>query len=355
MKKRIIFTLLLFAWLLPFTYAELDITVEPHTGWGPAPTSNIKALCENVALHFQENLRDEHKVNGKLSIVYNADGPIAFLRTYFGGAPDEYKVGLTVTDTFWDKFTYQFAHEFCHIMERHDTISDNNPNLWFQESLCMLASIWVLKQMSDTWEYRPPYPNWINYRHQLSKYADANVERPGVQFSGKAEEWLKKWEQLLRDDYRNPFTHHLTVLQLSYKFLPIFTDNPEAWNAVRQMPASHSKMSQYMQEWYKAVDPQDKPFVEAIATVMGISVVPVVTAAINADVNRDGYVNLSDVLIVKSSITYPSSYDTDVNNDGKTDEVDVLVVKAIAIEAIVAAAPSQRRIKLTTWGALKRR
>ena len=77
---------------------------------------------------------------------------------------------------------------------------------------------------------------------------------------------------------------------------------------------------------------------------------------IDADINKDGYVDLSDVMIVRSAIQNSVSYDTDVNGDGKTDEVDVLIVKAKAMEAIAAAAPSLRRKKkITTWGALKRR
>ena len=76
---------------------------------------------------------------------------------------------------------------------------------------------------------------------------------------------------------------------------------------------------------------------------------------IDADVNDDGYVDLYDVLIVRSGMNAETSYDTDVNNDGKTDEVDLLIVKALAMEAIAKASPSKRRVKLTTWGSMKKR
>ena len=79
------------------------------------------------------------------------------------------------------------------------------------------------------------------------------------------------------------------------------------------------------------------------------------TDTLDADVNGDGYVDLSDVRIVRSAIQNSTSYDTDVNNDGKTDEIDVLLVKAKAHAAIAAAAPALiRRKKITTWGALKK-
>lgn len=79
------------------------------------------------------------------------------------------------------------------------------------------------------------------------------------------------------------------------------------------------------------------------------------TDNIDADVNDDGYVDLYDVLIVRSGMSAEVSYDTDLNNDGVTDEVDLLIVKAKAMEAIVAAAPRKRKVNITTWGRLKRR
>lgn len=84
---------------------------------------------------------------------------------------------------------------------------------------------------------------------------------------------------------------------------------------------------------------------------------PALASGVDADVNNDGYVDLSDVRIVRSAIQNRTSYDTDVNGDGITNEIDVLIVKAKAMEALAAAAPSQprKRTLVGTWGALKRR
>lgn len=78
--------------------------------------------------------------------------------------------------------------------------------------------------------------------------------------------------------------------------------------------------------------------------------------AIDADINGDGYVDLHDVIIVRSATRNQTSYDTDLNNDGITDEIDVLLVKAVALQVIAAAAPSKPKFKLTViWGDLKRK
>ena len=509
------------------TFADLEITVHTSEGWGTGPTSKIKELCKNIDLNFQYYLRDEHKLDEiNVNVRYDSNGP--FIEHNIS-KPLVHDISLSATTPNWEQITYQFGHEFCHILHKHQITTKNNPNLWFQESICMMASIWVLKRMGVTWEYLAPYPDWVDYRHNLTNYAISNMERPEVQYAGTAAEWLDEWEQFLRDDYKNSFSHHLTVAQLSYNFLPIFEENPEAWNAVRQMPASKGKISEYMQDWYENVDIQDKQFVEAIAREMGISVknrelselnvssslytnltffyksensiIPInkphewngyppigtwektpdgkldtkaandnfdemhefsnwiyshapativydiseikstsfgayfllphpacggaasmdFTAIadgvelysedfylddygsyiefeipnktqiltieigdlgnqgcdhfvlgepriyhnnsvstvsqndIDADINDDGYVDLSDVLIVRSAIQNKNSYNTDINGDGITNEIDVLIVKAKAHEAIVAAAPRKIRLKLTTWANLKNR
>ncbi|MXV74728.1 hypothetical protein F4Z99_10655 [Candidatus Poribacteria bacterium] len=76
---------------------------------------------------------------------------------------------------------------------------------------------------------------------------------------------------------------------------------------------------------------------------------------IDGDVDNDGDVDLDDVKIVKSGTQNSTPYDTDINDDGVTDENDVAIVKLKAVEAIIAAAPHKRKVKLTTWGRLKER
>lgn len=337
--------------------ANLNIIVEPHAKWGNAPTSNIKALCENVALHFNEQLRDEHKINGKLTIVYNPGNPIVWYPWVSGLGKNEYKIGLTVTGTFWAQFSYQFAHEFGHIMHNFEKTLDKE-NSWFRESICELANLWVIKKMGKTWATRAPYPNWVGWRHNLTNYANTLMSRAEVQYAGTGAEWLSQWESKMRTD--TTIFDYARVSQLSYKFLPIFEDNPEAWNAIRQMPISTARMSDYMKIWYSEVSVLDKQFVKQMADVMGISVIATTLpneTDFDADINNDGLVDLSDVRLVRMAMQTSILYDTDVNNDGITNELDILLVKAKAHEAIAAAAPAIaiRKKKLTTWGALKRR
>ena len=117
--------------LLPtISFANLIITVEDDARWGNARVSNIKRLCENVALHFQEHLDNNLKVKGTLTIVWN-NSPKAFYRDSFGGEENEYKIGLHITYRDWANLSYQFGHEFCHLMHNFEDFK-GNPNGWFE-------------------------------------------------------------------------------------------------------------------------------------------------------------------------------------------------------------------------------
>ncbi len=545
MKKYLyIFSVLFLLLCVNFGYADLEIIVKSSPDWGEISASDIKKLCQNIIDHFEDHLRPENEINDSVN-VYRTFRPNS--HTTLDSNPDvKYKIGIVLkqdmairVDDFY-YFVFDFAHEFCHILHVFDVTTINNPNLWFQEGIATMASIWALRSMAETWKRDSPFGTFTNqdggiayFSQNFNHFADAYLKVfPEYQYNGTGEEWLETYETSLRQEYdrTRSFTQYHLVGQLTFKFLPIFEENPEAWNAVRHMPATKGNMSEYMQDWYDAVDVQDRQYVESIAEVMGITVAPFdivdsisenaesvsltfmhrsdtsltpindssewygwiagvwektpdgvvgrkpnlyynfpemneldywvyshapsvieydvsgnnyssfasyfnmthqecvhretevqffayadnkeiyrsdilyaeddgmyiafdipknskrlkiriddVTndwcdhyvlgeprlytepfsdskkSDINADVNNDGYVDLYDVMIVRSAMQNSTSYDTDVNNDGITDEVDLLIVKAKAMEAIAAAAPHKRKIKLTTWGAVKRR
>ena len=536
-------------------YAKLEIIVKPSPDWGPIPTVDVQRLCDNIVEHFEIHLRPENEINDKVNVSRTFRG---FNFATLDSDPDvKYQIGIQLlkdmeirVDDFY-YFIMPFAHEICHIIHRFDVISVGNPNLWFHEGISTMGGVWALRRMAKTWEDESPFGVSVAqdggiafFSKNFNHYANAYLEVfPKFQYDGTGKEWLDEFELLAREDSYHGSTKFNTIpAQLAFKFLPIFEENPEAWNAVRKMPATKGKMSEYIQDWYDAVDAQDRDFVEAIATEMGItvtSVVPIIgdltmnaqnnvpknadfvnltfthnsntsltpvnnpndwdgwvagiwektpdgiigkksnhywnfaemdtwshwiySSApasieydissgthtkfssyfgvphqgpdyaciggpsvqlvayadnreiyrsdvlyrddhgvyiefdvpsetktltleigdvenqhcdnyifgepklyiapsadleednINADVNNDGYIDLYDVMIVRSGMQNSVSYDTDVNNDGITDEVDLLIVKAKAVEAIVAAAPRKRKIKLTTWGSVKMR
>lgn len=262
MRFRRCFLIVALILMIGSANADLSITVHPDNGWGGAPIANIQKLCENVVSHYQEHLREEHKLKGHINVYYDSSGPFVI------GGKDIY---ISAKGGNLAQFIYQFSHEVTHILHHHHITSPGNPNLWFHESICMMSSIWVLNEMSKTWADNPPYAKWKIYRYNLSNYAEDNMNREGVYYNGTASEWLKEWESFLRTTH-DDFSEHLTVAQFSYAhFLEIFVEHPRGWNAVRQLPASSLKISDYMFEWLDDTNGTDKEVVQLLIDAMEIS------------------------------------------------------------------------------------
>lgn len=367
MKRKLLVIVLFLMFCIHSIYAELGIIVKPSPSWGSVSHTDVQILCENIVSHFEEHLRPENEINDKVNVS----------RTYIGHNfatldPDpavKYQIKIHLirdmkirADDFY-YFALPFAHEFCHILHNFEITSVNNPNLWFQEGISTLGGVWALRAMAKTWRKDSPFGTHVEmdggiayFGKNFDHYADAYLKVfPEYQYEGTGAEWLEEFEKIARSESPHGSTKFsVNAAQLTFKFLPIFEANPEAWNAVRKMPATKGMMSDYMQDWHDAVDPQDKQYVEAIADVMGITLTsPVAYEGIDADVNNDGYVDLYDCLIVRSGIQNAVPYDTDVNNDGITNEIDLLIVKAKAVQAIVAASPRKRKVNITTWAGLK--
>lgn len=74
-------------------------------------------------------------------------------RTFFDCRP--YQIRLTAEKRRWSKYIYQFSHELCHVMTNFDRNKEHQHN-WFEESLCEMASFFVLYRLSETWKNNPP-------------------------------------------------------------------------------------------------------------------------------------------------------------------------------------------------------
>ncbi len=370
--RKFCFVLVLFL-CVNLGHAKLEIIVKSTPDWGEISIDDIQYLSQEVADRFEDHLRPENEINDNVNLYRTITTGFSFVTLDTSDPNVSYKILIQSRADFdyktmdFAKFAHRFGHEFTHILYSHRAkdawfYQKDKSNLWFEEVIAETGGLYALRSMADAWVNNSRFGRGISeptgyweFSFIFDHYASSLIKKFTYEGSGK--EWLRNNEDNLRRQ-----TNQSIIYQLSILLLPIFEEHPEAWNAIVKMPTTNSKMSEYMQVWYEAVDVQDREYVEAIAEVMGITVTSPVVAPveltvvkIDADVNDDGYVDLYDVMIVRSGMQNSVSYDTDINNDGVTDEVDLLIVKAKAMEAIAAAAPRKRKVKLTTWGEVKSR
>ena len=235
----------------------MHIQINP-CDWGEALPENIQALLENTASHIHAEMRQP--VEGTINVLNlpSEKDPITFYRRT-GKGP--YEINLTVRDRRWSQYAYQFAHEYCHVQSGYEQLRDN-PNNWFHESICELASLYTLRRMGERWRKNPPYPDWATYGPNLTAYADKIISAhslagvPDSTFAG----WLMWEEPELRKDPCQREKNKVVACRL----LGIFEECPGGWNSIRALPASTAPILDYLKDWRAACQRDDRPFVDRV-------------------------------------------------------------------------------------------
>ena len=66
-----------------------------------------------------------------------------------------YEIRISAWDTYWCQYVHQFSHQLCHVMTGFDRFKGHR-HRWFEESLCELASLFVLHRLAEVWAEEPP-------------------------------------------------------------------------------------------------------------------------------------------------------------------------------------------------------
>ena len=236
----------------------MKIAVMPF-GWGEAEPKDVKVLLENAASHLDRFQR--RPLAGTIVIVPAPSSDLRPRTHYRPSACGSYFVQLTSCDRDWARLSYQFSHEFCHVLSGYESLR-GGPNNWFHEAICELASIFTLRRMAEVWPSCPPYSNWKGYAEALADYTQKLLSCKGRQLpvGVTLREWLSHKEEELR---RDPHKRDENAV-VAYSLLPILEREPWGWNSIRQLPDSSAMFGDYLLEWYTRVELADRPFVKRI-------------------------------------------------------------------------------------------
>ncbi len=243
----------------------MQILVEP-SDWGEAQVPEIQRLLDDVSWQLLHHFSDPPA--GRIRVQCRSQEGCP--RVLYRAAPgDDHVVWLTARHRFWCQLAYQFAHELCHIVSDFQRLQ-SPANEWFHESLCELASIYAIGQMSRTWPAAPPYPNWRSYAESLRAYADELTARdarklpPGVTLG----RWLCLHEPSLRADPCQREINGLVAVQL----LPLFQRAPAQWQSIRFLPDSGDSFAEFLGQWQLACPVEHQEFISEIGSLFEIAV-----------------------------------------------------------------------------------
>lgn len=245
---------------------EISLIIKTRR-WGEANANDVLKVL-NFAHKTLIALFDR-SFPGDIFIYQDLSGnsPITLYEKSSCGA---YQIKLNTADSYWCQYIYQFAHEYCHVRTNYARL--NQRTKWFEESVCELASIFTLLNISDSWEVRPPLAHLKGFSESIISYVDSIISDPASQVPEDInfEEWLKgKLPYIERDQYLR-----CTNRAIAIKMLPLFEKYPCLWNSMTYWnawgDASGDDIYSYFRSWLEVVPLKNKKGVTALVSMFGL-------------------------------------------------------------------------------------
>ena len=249
---------------------NLKIQLQVSQGdWGVIQPNEIAVLLRDTAFHINRLLRVPF--HEKIQVVPSQVNHPKVL--YRSSTEEPYTIWISARDNFWCKFAYQFAHEFCHVLSGYENLKEN-PNNWFHESLCELASVFTIQRMAQRWLTHPAFPKCTDYAVALRDYWKNLLNNQEAQLpeGTSLHNWLLLREHELRESPIAKREQRNNQKLVAYQLLPIFEQIPNGWNAIRKLPNSSDKLANYLVAWYLAADQYDKTFIARISEAFGYTI-----------------------------------------------------------------------------------
>ena len=270
----LIFSLAAHAEEAAFAGPKLDFEIDD--GFEKASAADISAVLKSAGGALWKHCPHTRWEVPGFYIFHNEKYPITVFDHRSNG---RIAIGLTTQGPFWSQFAYQFAHEFCHALAGHANdwraawIKPKKANHWLEESLCETASLFALRDMGNTWQTEPPYPNWKDYAKSLSEYAAERIEtvkkEKGENFVFK--KWFAENETSMRENSTIREKNNIVAMEL----LPIFEQNSAGWESVTFYNLGKNRdpektLACHFADWSAAAPAEQREFIAKLAAVFGI-------------------------------------------------------------------------------------
>lgn len=173
-----------------------------------------------------------------IHIYRRGDGP----RVLYHRRPYEILLNPDMNYMWYPQCVYQYVHELCHVMIGYDRCKEHK-HLWFEESVCELASLFVLK--NRTQEYQ-------DYACRVVK--DYNLP---ILTNGQLPQWLSENRETMERGVVGGMLICQDIRRLNAvvanALLPAFLKEPSLWGDCslmnHQETGADAEFSDYLDSW----------------------------------------------------------------------------------------------------------
>ena len=160
-----------------------------------------------------------------------------------------HRIGLSAERYYYQKYTYQFAHELTHILTNWN-LSTNRNYRWFEETLAELSSIFVIREFAKNRPY-PVYTEsqWQDYAEGIDNRYRPQLSARGIEGSNEVAGWFSN---LINDLTSDPKIRELNWA-IAKGLFPFFQANPSLWRACGYLnmwdASTDFTFSDYLNSW----------------------------------------------------------------------------------------------------------
>lgn len=230
---------------------DLGIVIDDSWSISDNQEQRLLEMLRETAYYLYRHFDDEPEF--PVSVGYDSSNtPLAYYRTW-GSRVN--KITLNTSPKLYrPQLMYQFAHEYCHIISDITRVRPTSSrNGWFHETLCELASIYVL--------YGTREPKLKSY---IDRYRKPAIERLASITNFKS--WFKREEGYLRQLPLGQYDRSINAT-IAFHLLPIFQRYPKLWSILRYLPKSNVELDEYLIEWKKKVDTNERYLITELQKV----------------------------------------------------------------------------------------
>ena len=227
--------------------------------WGDVETNEVHEILSSTLSLFQPSSPTLQK--HPIVVSQTVDDPKALYELRDGHA---YHIQLTAKNRHWCQYVFQFAHELGHIMCNFR--KENHANLWFEESICELASLYALSKIGNKWAKVHNNTNAKSYAQEFEKYRIHRIKESSYPENFQLNAWWNQNRSILS---KNPHLRKQNIW-IALTLYDLFDQNPSiAWSTCFYLNNSptHRKadFEQYLQTWKNACPERNqKEFIEQI-------------------------------------------------------------------------------------------
>ena len=166
-----------------------------------------------------------------------------------------YWMRLSARDTYWCQYVYQFSHELCHVLVNFDRMRGERHrrgrHKWFEETLCELASLFVLHRITERFQRHPPADilDARGYAPHFRAYADQIAKRVPAVSSDELPTWLRENLPALEEHHADRELNRPVAVAM----LPMFLDDETLWRDCGSLntwdASSDPSFADYLDSW----------------------------------------------------------------------------------------------------------